>query len=114
MFFTISIIPVLYMTSGIFERVQSKSLSEKLFDSFLEAAMLGLLIVIFALIREPIGYLSLSLPGGAQGIMLLFSFETESFLPIRLISSSSGALLLLGYFFGLYRYYRAKKPPEGA
>ena len=112
MFFVISLVPVICMSSGIFDRVASKSLTEKMLVSFSEALMLGLLIAIFALIREPIGYMSLSLPGGTQGILLLFSFDSESFLPIRLISSSSGALLLLGYFVGLYRYYKVAKTPK--
>ena len=58
----------------------------------------------FALIREPLGFLSLSLPGGAHGSVLLFSFNMKSFLPIQLIASSGGALLLLGYFWGLYKF----------
>ncbi len=66
----------------------------------------------FALIREPLGFLSLSLPGGAQGIILLFSFEKEAFLPIHVIASSSGALLLLGYGIGLYRYFRSVNAPK--
>ena len=106
MFFVISLVPIICMASGIFDRLETHGLSDKLLISFSEAMLLGLLIVIFALIREPFGYLSLSLPGGTQGIILLFSFEEESFLPIRLIASSCGALLLSGYFLGLYRYFK--------
>ena len=109
MFFIISLIPVICLGSGIFERVDSLSLVEKTFASFSEAMMLGILLIIFSFIREPIGFLSLSLPGTAQGLFLLFSFESESFLPIHLVASSSGALLLLGYFFGLYRILKEEK-----
>ena len=111
-FFVISLIPMFCMVSGIFRQLETQELDDVLHAFFSEALILGTLIVIFALIREPIGYLSLSLPGGAKGIILLFSFSTESFLPIRLITCSSGALLLLGYLFGLYRYFKAKYAPQ--
>jgi hypothetical protein len=107
-FFVISLIPLFCMVSGIFKRSEVQFLEDALVASCSEALILGALIVIFALIREPFGFLSLSLPGGAQGIILLFSFKTESFLPVRLIASSAGALLLLGYFLGLYGYFRTQ------
>ena len=113
MFFIISLVPVICMASGIFDRLETQYLYDKLFISFSEAVLLGLLIVIFAIIREPFGYLSLSLPGGTQGIVLLFSFEEESFQPIRLIASSCGALLLSGYFLGLYRYFKTVETSKG-
>jgi len=111
-FFMISLIPMFCMVSGIFKQLETQSLDDILHAFFSEVLILGALIIIFALIREPLGYLSLSLPGGVQGIILLFSFSTESFLPIRLITCSSGALLLLGYFFGLYRYLKKKYAPQ--
>jgi hypothetical protein len=70
----------------------------------LEAGSLGILIIGFALIREPLGFTTLSLPGGPQGIIELFPpFDEDSFLPIGVISGSSGALLLLGYGAALFR-----------
>jgi len=104
-FFVISIIPLFCMVSGIFKQSEIKLVEDVFVESCSEALILGALIVIFALIREPFGFLSLSLPGGVQGIILLFSFKTESFLPVRLIAGSAGALLLLGYFLGLYGYF---------
>jgi hypothetical protein len=107
-FFVISFIPLFCMVSDIFKHLETSSLDDIFVASCSESLIMGALIVIFSLIREPFGFLSLSLPGGVQGVILLFSFKTESFLPIRLIASSAGALLLLGYFLGLYRYFRAK------
>jgi len=111
-FFVISLIPMFCMVSGILKQLETQSMDDVLLDFFSEALMLGGLIVIFALIREPLGYLSLSLPGGARGMVLLFSFSTESFLPIHVIASSCGALLLLGYLLGLYRYLKIKYTPQ--
>jgi len=107
-FFIISLVPMFCMVSGIFRQLETLNMDDAFAAACSEALILGALIAIFALIREPFGFLSLSLPGGTQGIILLFSFKIESFLPIRLIASSAGALLLLGYFLGLYRYLRAQ------
>jgi hypothetical protein len=111
-FLVISLIPLFCMTSGFFGRLETLSMADTFFVSASESSILGALMVICALIREPLGYLSLSLPGGARGMILLFSFATESFLPVRLIVSSCGALLLLGYALQLYRYFRGKNDPR--
>jgi Na+-transporting NADH:ubiquinone oxidoreductase subunit NqrD len=87
-------------------------LKDTLRDNVSESLTYGALIVIIALIREPLGFSSLSLPGGAQGIIMLFSFSGQLFLPIRIIASSSGALLLLGYIIGLYRHLKNIHAPE--
>ena len=103
-FFTVSLVPVFYMASGVPGRFDALSAADSFFSSFFEAFSLGVLLMAFALIREPLGFLSLSLPGGAYGSVLLFSFNVKSLLPVQLIASSGGALLLLGYFWGLYKY----------
>jgi hypothetical protein len=113
-FFVIALVPMICMVSGIFKQIEVLDLSDSLSAACFEALSLGILIIIFALIREPFGFLSLSLPGGAQGSILLFFSKTESFLPIRLIASSSGALLLLGYCTGLYRCFKAVYAPKEA
>jgi hypothetical protein len=101
-FFAVSLVPVFYIlcVSGRFDAL---SAADSFFSSFFEALSLGVLLLAFALIREPLGFVSLSLPGGAQGSVMLFSFNKESLLPIQLAASSGGALLLLGYFWGLYK-----------
>jgi len=115
-FFSVSLVPVFYIASGVSKRLDDLSgafNSGALYsavDSFFsftegfEAITLGVLLLAFALIREPLGFLSLSLPGGAQGSVMLFSFRQEWFLPVQLMASSGGALLLLGYFWGVYKY----------
>ena len=74
--------------------------------------MKKLFIIIFAIIREPFGYSSLSLPGGSQGMVFLFYGDSQSVLPVRLITSSSGALMLMGYLMGLYRHFKKIHMPE--
>jgi hypothetical protein len=49
---------------------------------------------------------SVSIPGSAQGIIEIYEGQNaETFLPGRLLSISSGGLLLLGYVIALYRYF---------
>jgi hypothetical protein len=112
-FFAVSLVPVFYMASGASKRFNALSAEDSFFSSFFEALSLGVLLLAFALIREPLGFMSLSLPGGAQGSVMLFFFDAESFLPIRLIASSGGALLLLGYFWGLYKSMNSVEVQEG-
>lgn len=76
--------------------------------AFLEALILGILVIALALIREPLGFGSLSLPGGVGGMITFINGEGR-FFPVRLISASSGALILLGYGLVLFRRYG---PPE--
>ncbi|MDR0568245.1 MAG: hypothetical protein LBG87_03465 [Spirochaetaceae bacterium] len=85
------------------------ALQKVLMQASREAGSLGILITAFALIREPLGFMSLSLPGGPQGIIELFpGFEGDAFLPIAAASGSAGAFLLLGYGAALFR--GLKKP----
>jgi len=104
--FSVSLVPVFYMASGVSKRFGDLSAMDSFFSSTegFEAVTLGVLLLAFALIREPFGFLSLSLPGGAQGSVMLFSFRQEWLLPVQLMASSGGALLLLGYFWGVYKF----------
>jgi hypothetical protein len=107
-FFAVSLVPVFYMASGVSKNFDTFNVED---SSFYEALSLGVLLLAFALIREPLGFVSLSLPGGEQGNVMLFFFRGESLLPVQLIASSGGALLLLGYFWGLYKFMN--KDQEG-
>ena len=111
-FFVIPLVPLLCISSEIFFKNNTSGLKDTVFTSACEALTYGTLIVIFSLIREPFGFSSLSLPGGSQGIVLLFDGDSQSILPIRIIAGSSGALLLLGYLTGLYRHYKNIYSPE--
>lgn len=111
-FFIVSLVPLFCVSSGIFQRIHSNKISDALKRAWSEAAVLGLLMLIFALIREPLGLFSLSLPGGHKGIIFLFSANSESLLSVRFIAGSSGALLLLGYGLSVYRYFRSINAPR--
>jgi Na+-transporting NADH:ubiquinone oxidoreductase subunit NqrD len=110
-FFAVSLVPVFYIASGVSKRFNALSAEDSFFSSFFEALSLGVLLLAFAIIREPLSFVSLSLPGGQQGSVMLFSFRLESFLPVQLIGSSGGTLLLLGYFWALYK--RMNKKHDG-
>jgi hypothetical protein len=114
-FFIISLVPLFCVSSGVFQRIASINDSvDTLIRALSEAIVLCVLLLTFALIREPLGLLSLSLPGGSQGIIFIFSVTSESLFPIHLVAGSAGALILLGYGLGLYRYYRTINAPQEA
>jgi hypothetical protein len=111
-FFAVSLVPVFYIASGVSKHFNALSAEDSFFSSFFEALSLGVLLLAFAIIREPLSFLSLSLPGGPQGSVMLFSFRLESFLPVQLIGSSGGALLILGYFWALFKRINKKQDGE--
>jgi hypothetical protein len=108
-FFAVSLVPIFYMASGAPKHFNAVSAEDSFFSSFFKALSLGVLLMAFAIIREPLSYMSLSLPGGVQGSVILFSFSAGSFLPVQLIASSGGTLLLLGYFLAIYKYMNKTK-----
>ncbi|MDR1108036.1 MAG: hypothetical protein LBL19_03270 [Spirochaetaceae bacterium] len=98
--------PVSCIGSEIIRRVESMEAEDALARALLEALVLGGVILALALIREPLGLGSLSIPGGTFGIIELFNYNTGGIVPLRIISSSTGAFLLLGYGTALFRFYR--------
>jgi Na+-transporting NADH:ubiquinone oxidoreductase subunit NqrD len=99
--------PVCCIAAGVLPRVKTLPLKDALIQVVSEALTLGLLILAFALVREPLGFGSLSLPGGMRGTVEIFDNGEDTLFPIQIIGSSAGALLLFGY--GLAMYRREKK-----
>jgi hypothetical protein len=107
--FFLILVPPCCIGTGLYEQMEDLDPGESLPRVFLEAACLGLLVVALSLIREPLGLGSLSLPGGTGGIFEIFSVEGgENFFPLRILSVSSGALLILGYITAAFRYFRGQ------
>jgi hypothetical protein len=79
-----------------------KSHSDYLFESL----VICVLLIAFAFIREPIGFSTLSIPGGVEGITEIMRSTTQSFFPIRFAASTGGALILFGYGYALFRSIR--------
>jgi Na+-transporting NADH:ubiquinone oxidoreductase subunit NqrD len=112
----ILLVPVLYYASVSSDAFASKVGRSIAFgDSLRQATSLSILIFALALIREPLGFATLSVPGGSQGIIELFKLHGEnSPLPIQIISLSAGALFLLAYILMLCQYFEAgnNKPED--
>lgn len=103
------LIPVCCLGSGLFQASESEYSRDVFSRALLEAVVMANIILALALIREPLGMGTLSFPGGVQGIVELFnSEEGHTFVLARILSASSGGLLLLGYVTALYRYLRER------
>jgi hypothetical protein len=108
--------PLCCASSGVLRRIEKFDIAEAVFQSYIEGMILSVLILALALIREPLGYGTLSLPGGWQGILCPIKFPEESFLPVQILSSSAGVFFLLGYGIALFRRcggYFPFSPAEG-
>ncbi|MDR2746976.1 MAG: hypothetical protein LBB77_05960 [Treponema sp.] len=102
--------PLCCVSSGVLERIEKLDTAEAVFQSYVEGMILSGLILALALIREPLGYGTLSLPGGRQGILCPVKFPEESFPPLRILSSAAGAFFLLGYGIALFRRFGGHFP----
>ena len=107
--FFLVLIPPCFLGSGFFEAAETEYPIDVLSRALLEAAVMAGLILALALVREPLGMGTLSLPGGADGIVELFNAaDADVFVPARLLSAAAGGLLLLGYVTALFRYFWAR------
>jgi hypothetical protein len=96
------LVPVYGYVSRLPGRLENREVEDAVIDAAAEALSVGVLAVALALIREPLGYGSLSLPGGSGGIVNLFVSGESPYFPIRIFASSAGALVLLGYGVALF------------
>jgi hypothetical protein len=97
--------PLCCVSSGGPDRFEKSDLGGAVYQSCVEGMILSALILGLALIREPLGYGTISFPGGRQGILCPIRFPAESYLPVRIFASSAGAFFLLGYGIALFRYF---------
>jgi len=116
-FLLILLVPLFCSGSGIIEKILTQpekhqsDVLENVTDAISQAATLAGLIVAFSILREPLAYCSLSLPGSFAGMVTIMYFKAGTFLPIGILSSSSGALLLLGFIISLYQQNKTKLFP---
>ncbi|QQO07952.1 Rnf-Nqr domain containing protein [Breznakiella homolactica] len=111
--FIVLLVPLSFVNSAILPRMDSLGLDEGLYEGLIEALILGALILALALVREPFGFGVITLPG-IQGVFELVRFGSGSALANRIVSSSSGAFILLGYAISLYRKIRNKPADKEA
>ena len=97
--FIVFFVPVVFIASDLCGRVLQYDMIEILTQALAEALILGVLILGISLIREPLGFGSLSFPG-----LDIVRFVQEE--PLRFFQTSSGALIILGYGVAVYRYFR--------
>ncbi|MDR2807484.1 MAG: hypothetical protein LBB43_00575 [Spirochaetaceae bacterium] len=105
----IALSPCCCIGSKVLERLNFSDALDTFLSSLFEAATVAVVIIAISLIREPLGFLCLSIPGGPSGIIELFAArDLESVFHIRFFSGSAGALLLFGYGFATIRNNRSK------
>jgi len=93
---------VLYMISGLGQSIEVDRISNAMKKTVVQAMVVGFIILTFALIREPFGFGSLSLPT-RDGISEILTSELSADLAFRSIATTSGGLILLGFVIGFYR-----------
>ncbi|MDL2229900.1 hypothetical protein LJC14_06595 [Treponema sp. OttesenSCG-928-L16] len=105
--FMLVLVPISCVSCGIFSRVEKLDTGGAVTAALLDALIIGLLIIALALIREPFGYGSLSVPA-PSGLIEIITSDSEYVFSVRTLSASGGALILLGYAVGLFRSIRQR------
>ncbi|MFP3042716.1 hypothetical protein LQZ19_12940 [Treponema primitia] len=111
--FLILLAPLSCIGSGVCSRLEGSDPNDFILKVLLEALVLAGILIALALIREPLGFGSFSLPGGPQGIVTLVSFGSSLYFPVQIIAGSSGGLLILGYGLTLFRRFRNRYTSAG-
>jgi hypothetical protein len=115
--FLLLLCPLSCVGSGLCRRIGGLARRDSILKAFLEALALGVMLLALALIREPLGFGSLTLPGGPQGLRILFGPDpggSTAHFPARIIAGVSGGLLLLGYVLVLFRRFKRQFAREDA
>jgi len=113
-FLLLLLVPLFCSISGILEKLlalpekHQSDILENVTDAISQAASLAGLIAAFSVLREPLAYCSLSFPGSSAGMVIIMNFKTGTFFPIGILSSTAGALLLLGFIICLYQQNKNK------
>jgi len=104
--FFIFLVPLVFCTSKLCDRVLEYDILEVLSQALSEALLLGVLILGISLVREPLGFGSISAPG-----LGIIRFTLEE--PLQFIQATSGGLIILGYIIAVYRHFRNRYNPLG-
>jgi hypothetical protein len=106
-FLCIMLSPVLY--AGSFFQQPDEDAEAAVRDAlpraFAEVLRLTCVIIALSLIREPLGFATLSLPGGPEGIIELFNKSAAFPFPVQIVAAIPGALILWGYAVALFRRF---------
>ncbi|MDR1024893.1 MAG: hypothetical protein LBL56_04140 [Treponema sp.] len=110
--FFLILCPLCCISSGVLDRLENTDAAEAARQAGTEGLVLSALILGLSLIREPLGYGCLSLPGIRQGLVNFIKFPQDSRLPVRIIAAAPGALFLLGYGLALFRRFGGFSPEQ--
>ena len=105
--FFIALCPAFLLNADFARRTAGTDILELVFMAVSEALITGGLIAAVALIREPLGSGSISMPG-----LGLVEFAREA--PFAFLEASSGVLILLGYGAAACRHFLGNRTGEGS
>ncbi len=102
LYFMVFLIPVTFLSSNIVKRVERLSQAEGILQGIKEALTLGLIIIAVSLIREPLGYGTLSIPIMDRTVNLLPDAIRDR-VAFQVFAASPGVFIIVAYLIGLMR-----------
>jgi hypothetical protein len=109
-FLPVMLVPFYCAEAGIFEKLSNRNENKNLetidylSEAVSKALVLSCITLAFSILREPLSYCSLTFPGSSRGLITIMYFKSNALFPVGIFASSSGALLLLGFFIALFQY----------
>lgn len=101
----LALVPVVFMISGLDSHIETDSFKDAMDKAVLYALILGAIVILLSLIREPFGFGSLSLPT-REGITEFLTSDIASDWAIQSFAATSGGLIFLGLAAGFYRIFK--------
>lgn len=111
--FFVLLAPIVFVASGIADRCARDPFSDGLLRALIEAVLVLSLLVAFSLVREPIGYGALSLPG-MDGLSVVLGSDKVPVFAIRAVAVTVGGFILLAYVVVVFRKMRAAIVEDGS
>ena len=100
--FMVFLIPLSFLSSNIVKRVEKFMPGESILQGVKEALALGIILVAISLIREPLGYGTLSFPF-QENMVNLFPDGTRERLTLRGFTISAGVFFLIACMIAIIR-----------
>lgn len=103
--FPLALTAVVFILSGLGDNMDTETSSAVMKKSIIQSIIIGAIILLFSLVREPFGFGALSLPS-REGIVEILTSEIAYDMAIRTVALTSGGLILLGFVVGFYRIFK--------
>jgi hypothetical protein len=100
----LAFLPVFCASSSVFNNLTNFSVKDMSLRALTEAVLWSVLLIVMAIVREALGFATVSVPGGAEGITVFFQTENPNPYPPRFFLSSAAVFILFAFLIVAVRF----------